>query len=99
MCSYNYNSQKHNTIDYNESSHDVTVIPNLLFNYSDNIIRSKLCNVLFTNELSFRLSGDLPFYLDEETKSLVCNMEGKAMNTLSQSNTLRGIYIASAYQC
>lgn len=51
--------------------------------------RSKLCNIFFTNELAFRLSGDVPKNLDESTIAATLLLPHRSSCTLSSAKRIR----------
>ena len=51
--------------------------------------RSKLCNVLFTNELAFRLSGNVPSTLDESVRTAALLLPQKASCNLPNAKNIR----------
>ncbi|KAJ1547722.1 hypothetical protein HK096_000680 [Nowakowskiella sp. JEL0078] len=54
--------------------------------------RSKLCNVLFTNELARRCSNDLPYGVDEEVSTKISILSNKQVRcSLPNASTLRSV--------
>ena len=51
--------------------------------------RSKLCNVFFTNEMAFRLSGEVPKGLDESTIAATLELPHRSSCTLPSASKIR----------